>query len=276
MKPKKKASRRKAAPLAPLAPPRSKIATVIVYSRPSGYWYAQARDATTGAQITDASGYSRENVLHELRGKFAMIGVAIKSVRDEDPYAASGHATKKKSRAQLQREIDEVLAHPSPEIVAQEQYRPTHQITWRGETFDVAATPSMRFFPPQGGTQVPAYTRDEWIMVSTAKWTTDDHGNWYLSGRRVHPQVSRVQRRMHATKKVAGFAQPASRQPGYQIVSVPLLKGPRSIGPSGLDSPRERNESVVFATRAEAEAYLPAVKRFAADFGREAVIKEVW
>lgn len=79
-----------------------------------------------------------------------------------------------------------------------------------------------------------------------------------------------------APKKVAGFAMPAARQPGYQIVSVPILKGPRSIGPSGLDSPRERNESVVFATRAEAEAYLPSVKRFAADFGRDAVIKEVW
>src|SRR5512143_439570 len=79
-----------------------------------------------------------------------------------------------------------------------------------------------------------------------------------------------------APKKVAGFARPATRQPGYQIVSVPILKGPRGIGPSGLDSPREHNESVVFSTRAEAEAYLPAVKRFAADFGREAVIKEVW
>lgn len=79
-----------------------------------------------------------------------------------------------------------------------------------------------------------------------------------------------------APKKVAGFARPATRQPGYQIVSVPILKGPHGIGPSGLDSPREHNESVVFSTRAEAEAYLPAVKRFAADFGREAVIKEVW
>jgi len=82
--------------------------------------------------------------------------------------------------------------------------------------------------------------------------------------------------RAHSTKKVAGFARPAGRQPGYQIVSVPILKGPRGIGPGGLDAPRERNESVVFSTRAEAEAYLPSVKRFAADFGREAVIREVW
>jgi tryptophan synthase alpha subunit len=58
-----------------------------VYSRPSGYWYALARDAVTGARITDASGYSRENVLRELRGKFAMNGVTIKSIADEDPYA---------------------------------------------------------------------------------------------------------------------------------------------------------------------------------------------
>jgi tryptophan synthase alpha subunit len=79
-KPPKKSSRTKAVPLAPLAPPRSKSATVIVYSRPSGYWYAQALDATTGARITDASGYSREDVLRALRGKFAMIGVTIRSI----------------------------------------------------------------------------------------------------------------------------------------------------------------------------------------------------
>jgi hypothetical protein len=94
---KKKSSRNKAAPFAPLGPPRSKVAAVIVYSRPSGYWYAQARDATTGAQITDASGYSRDDVLRELRGKFVMIGVTIKSITDEDPYVAAGHHATKKS-----------------------------------------------------------------------------------------------------------------------------------------------------------------------------------
>jgi hypothetical protein len=78
------------------------------------------------------------------------------------------------------------------------------------------------------------------------------------------------------TPKVAGFVRSAGRKPGYQIVSVPIFKGPRGIGPSGLDSPRARNESVVFASRGEAEAYLPSVKRFAADFGRDALIKEVW
>jgi hypothetical protein len=92
---KKKPSRGRTAPLAPLGPPRSKAATVLVYSRPSGYWYAQALDATTGARITDASGYSREDVLRALRGKFAMIGVTIKSITDEDPYVAGHHATKK-------------------------------------------------------------------------------------------------------------------------------------------------------------------------------------
>ena len=56
--------------LAPLGPPRSKVANVLVYTSPSGYWYAQARDATTGKQIVDASGYSREEALRELRGKF--------------------------------------------------------------------------------------------------------------------------------------------------------------------------------------------------------------
>lgn len=66
--------------LPPLGPPRSKTATVFVYSRPSGYWYAQARDAKTGAQITDASGYSREDALRALRGKFAMIGVTIQAI----------------------------------------------------------------------------------------------------------------------------------------------------------------------------------------------------
>ena len=68
----------------PLGPPRSKTATVTVYTRPSGYWYAVARDATTGAQIVDASGHSREEVLRELRGKFSMIGVAIKSITDKE------------------------------------------------------------------------------------------------------------------------------------------------------------------------------------------------
>jgi hypothetical protein len=66
---------------------RQKVATVLVYSRPSGYWYAQAFDATTGKRITEATEYSREGVLRELRGKFAMIGVTIKSVTEEDPYA---------------------------------------------------------------------------------------------------------------------------------------------------------------------------------------------
>jgi hypothetical protein len=113
---KKKSSHGKAASStpSPLGPPRSKVATVIVYSRPSGYWYAQARDATTGARITDATGYSREGVLRELHGKFPMIGVAIESITDEDPYAAehpSGHATKKRSSAQLDREIAESLSH---------------------------------------------------------------------------------------------------------------------------------------------------------------------
>lgn len=76
------------------SPARSKVATVIVYSRPSGYWYAQAHDATTGARITDASGYSREGVLRELRGKFPMIGVTIESITDRDPYQGQAHATK--------------------------------------------------------------------------------------------------------------------------------------------------------------------------------------
>jgi len=77
---------------------RPKSATVIVYSRPSGYWYAQAHDAT-GARITDASGYSREGVLRELRGKFPMIGVTIESITDRDPYQDPHqervHATKR-------------------------------------------------------------------------------------------------------------------------------------------------------------------------------------
>jgi hypothetical protein len=109
---KKKSSRGKAAPLTPLGPPRPKAATVLVYSRPSGYWYAQAHNATTGAQITDASGYSREDALRALRGKFTMIGVVIKSITDKDPYVAgysSHHATKKRSTAQLNREIAEAL-----------------------------------------------------------------------------------------------------------------------------------------------------------------------
>lgn len=86
----------------PLGPPRSEAATVIVYGRPSGYWYAQARDATTGAPITDASGYSREDVLRVLRGKFPMMGVKIKSIRNEDPHEAPRHATRKAARPDKQ------------------------------------------------------------------------------------------------------------------------------------------------------------------------------
>ena len=85
------------------SPSKSKSATVIVYSRPSGYWYAQAHDTTTGAQITNASGYSREGALRELRGKFPMIGVAIESITDKDPYQVphqrQPHATKFASQA---------------------------------------------------------------------------------------------------------------------------------------------------------------------------------
>lgn len=65
---------------------RPKSAAVVVYGRPSGYWYAQAHDPKTGARIADASGYSRDGALRELRGKFAMIGVTIESVVDRDPY----------------------------------------------------------------------------------------------------------------------------------------------------------------------------------------------
>jgi hypothetical protein len=66
-----------------------KSAVILVYSRPSGYWYAQAHDPVTGARITDASDYSREAVLRTLRGKFEMLGVPIKSITDEDPYKTS-------------------------------------------------------------------------------------------------------------------------------------------------------------------------------------------
>lgn len=88
-------------------PPRSKSATVIVYSRPSGYWYALARDATTGRQITDASGYSHDGVLRELRGKFPMISVAIQSITDEDPYASTAHSH---ARAHASRPSDKIPA----------------------------------------------------------------------------------------------------------------------------------------------------------------------
>lgn len=81
-------------------PPRSKSAAVLVYSKPSGYWYAQAHDPTTGKRITDASDYSREGVLRELQGKFPMIGVRIESITDEDPYQGA-HATKRSDRQTL-------------------------------------------------------------------------------------------------------------------------------------------------------------------------------
>jgi hypothetical protein len=76
--------RRAATPVSALGSPRPKAANVRVYTRPSGYWYAIARDATTSAMIVDASGHSRAEALRELRGKFSMIGVAIKSITDED------------------------------------------------------------------------------------------------------------------------------------------------------------------------------------------------
>jgi len=123
------------------------------------------------------------------------------------------------------------------------------------------------------------YTGDVESSPGTARTAAGRGGSSHHATKKKSP--AQLQREIaevlaRAPKKVAGFARPATRQPGYQIVSVPILKGPRGIGPSGLDSPREHNESAVFSTRAEAEAYLPSVKRFAADFGREAVIKEVW
>ncbi|HSX23281.1 MAG TPA: hypothetical protein VLE97_10960 [Gaiellaceae bacterium] len=83
-----------------LARPAAKSAAVIVYSRPSGYWYAQAHDAT-GKRVSDATGYSRDDVLRALRGQYAMMGVTITSVKDEDPYATSAtqHATKRGARS---------------------------------------------------------------------------------------------------------------------------------------------------------------------------------
>lgn len=140
---KRKSPRSKAAPPAPfpLGPPRSKAATVIVYSRPSGYWYAQARDATTGAPITDATGYSRDDVLRSLRGKFVMSGVAIESIVDEDPYAERHHATKK-SAAELDREIAEALGrfpHDDPELRAKWRIEPSELRV--GQRFDYFGRP---------------------------------------------------------------------------------------------------------------------------------------
>lgn len=66
--------------------PRAGSANVLVYSGSGGYWYAQAYDAKTGKRITDASDYSRDGVLRELRRKFPMIGVEIESVVDRNPY----------------------------------------------------------------------------------------------------------------------------------------------------------------------------------------------
>ena len=83
-----------------LARPAGKSAAVIVYSRPSGYWYAQALDPS-GKRISDATGYSRDDVLRALRGQYKMMGVTITSVKDEDPYAtptSPQHAAKRGAR----------------------------------------------------------------------------------------------------------------------------------------------------------------------------------
>lgn len=57
-----------------------RAATVTTYAGASGYHYAQAFDAATGEQITDAAGYTREGALRELGGKWNMLGVAIARV----------------------------------------------------------------------------------------------------------------------------------------------------------------------------------------------------
>ena len=84
----KKKSSTKSSRRVPLsaAEPKARSANVLVYSGSSGYWYAQAYDARTGRRITDASDYSRDGVLRELRGKLPMIGVEIESIADRNPY----------------------------------------------------------------------------------------------------------------------------------------------------------------------------------------------
>lgn len=83
---KKRDKRARSAPLPPLGAPRPMTARVIVFSRPSGYWYAWAIDPTTGKQFADATAHSRDSAVRALRGKFSMIGVEIKSIKNEDPY----------------------------------------------------------------------------------------------------------------------------------------------------------------------------------------------
>lgn len=121
------------------------------------------------------------------------------------------------------------------------------------------------------------YESSKWAQVVEVLATSRTHHATKKPSTQKSPaQLQREIDEALAPKKVAGFVRSAGRKPGYQIVSVPILKGPGGIGPSNLDSPRERNESVVFASRGEAETYLPSVRRFAADFGRDALIKEVW
>lgn len=55
-------------------------ANVTTYSGASGYHYAQAFDAETGAEISDATDYSRDGAVRSLRGNFSMIGVEIVAV----------------------------------------------------------------------------------------------------------------------------------------------------------------------------------------------------
>jgi hypothetical protein len=71
-------------------------------------------------------------------------------------------------------------------------FLPTHTLAWHDAYIDVAITPSMRFEAQEGDGKgkilTPAYTCDEWSVLSTAQWTRDDQGRWYFFGEHVFPQ----------------------------------------------------------------------------------------
>ena len=99
-----------------------------MYSGSSGYWYAQAYDAKTGKRITDASDYSRDGVLRELRRKFPLIGVEIESVVDRNPYV------EQPTKTEIERDVTRLRYLPGTNIPTAAEGRRLEDLTSYNDT----------------------------------------------------------------------------------------------------------------------------------------------
>ena len=72
-------------------------------------------------------------------------------------------------------------------------FNATHRLTWHGAQIAVRVSPEGEFVNTTDGQWYwPAYTHDEWNSRSTAQWTLDVNGRWYLSGQLADVQVEKL------------------------------------------------------------------------------------